>query len=92
MSADNAHFRVHWIDRGVEPKVKPDPLYPNGIDVDGAGEAIPACRIDLPYPARRVGFYSIECLICGITIRLTTAGRPDDPRSLTVACRERTRH
>ncbi len=79
-------MKVTWIDGHREPACAPNPVYPAGIDLNGPGEG-PRCRTDLPYPARRIGWYSVECETCGQTIMVTTAGRADDPRSLTMACR-----
>jgi hypothetical protein len=79
-------FKVVWIDRHREPQVAPDPEFPNGIDVDVSDGKEPSCRVDLPYPAKRCGMFYIECKRCGINAIITTAGRPDDPRSFTVAC------
>lgn len=44
------------------------------------------CSIELPYPAKRCGVYVIECAKCGQKNALTTAGRPDDPRTVTMGC------
>jgi hypothetical protein len=79
-------FEIKWIDRGREPQRPPNPSYPSGIDVDVSHGAEPACVADLPYPARRCGFYFVKCSICGYVVALTTAGRPDDPRSIRVPC------
>ena len=35
----------------------------------------------------RCGVYLVECKICGSSVALTTAGRIDDPRSVTIACK-----
>ncbi len=64
----------------------PDPAYPNGIDLDGSRSGQDACKVALPYPALRCGHYRIECKLCGIRIALSTAGRTDDPRSITLPC------
>jgi hypothetical protein len=74
---------INWIDHGREPTQKPNPDYPDGIDLD-SGER-PACKVELPYPAKRCGVYIVKC-DCGVTIAITTAGRPDDPRSVMVPC------
>lgn len=84
-----ARFKVAWIDRGFEPRLKPNPAYPTGIDLDLSDGSEPRCRSELPYPAKRVGFYQIECERCGKTALVTTAGRADDPRSVTLACKVR---
>lgn len=46
-----------------------------------------SCRVALPYPAKRCGAYVVTCRICGTRTGVTTAGRADDPRSLTVSCK-----
>lgn len=76
---------VRWIDSGREPKVKPDPAWPNGVDLDTGVR--PACRVELPYPAKRIGYYLITCYQCDTQAVCTTAGRPDDPRSMMVPCK-----
>jgi hypothetical protein len=82
--ADN--LSVKWLDKGREPKCAPDPAYPSGIDVDLSFGAARTCRTDLFYPAKRCGVYVVRCSICGHSVGVTTAGRPDDPRSLVIAC------
>ena len=82
-------FRVEWIDRGREPQCKPNPTYPNGIDLPAIRD-LPACKTDLPYPAPRCGLYYVECLVCGMNALITTAGRPDDPRSVALNCKRGT--
>jgi hypothetical protein len=80
-------LEVVWIDGGREPVAKPNPAYPNGIDLGYAAPGQMSCRTDLPYPARRCGKYFIKCMICGMTLLATTAGRRDDPRSVTIPCK-----
>ena len=86
-------FRIQWIDRKREPQCPPNPDYPDGVDINSAMFAAPGprCFTKLPYPARRCGTYVVECLTCGQNAAITTAGRPDDPRSLTIDCQP-TRH
>jgi hypothetical protein len=82
------NLKVSWIDRGFEPTQKPDPNFPNGIDLDlTKGE--PTCRTTLPYPAKRCGYFLIDCTLCGLQVLVTTAGRPDDPRSVRLECKKR---
>jgi hypothetical protein len=77
---------VKWISRGRPPTVSPDPAYPNGKDID-TGER-PACKVELPYPTKReVGLFYVSCKLCKTTLVLTTAGRPDDPRTVMVPCK-----
>lgn len=78
---------VDWIDRGRDPKCAPDPDFPNGRNLDISSGSARSCRADLPYPAARCGIYVVSCPICGQKIGVTTAGRPDDPKSLKIACK-----
>lgn len=79
-------LEAKWFDKGIEPTSKSNPAYPNGMTVDLAGDADCGCSIELPYPAKRCGLYVIKCSECNYTCGITTAGRPDDPRWVTVPC------
>lgn len=80
-------FTVDWIDKGREPRCQPNPLYPSGKDLDISHGAARVCVVDLPYPAQRCGLYVVKCSECGLSVGITTAGRPDDPRSVKLPCR-----
>lgn len=80
-------FDIDWIDLGREPKCKPNPEFPDGIDLDCSAGAKRACLATLPHPAKRCGFYAVECKVCGIRVAVSTAGRADDPRSVKIACK-----
>lgn len=80
-------FRVVWHDRGREPKNPPHPDYPDGVDVDLSGGRSINCVIELPYPAKRCGVYTVFCDKCRLMAAITTAGRSDDPRSVKLACK-----
>lgn len=82
-------LKVTWVDRGREPKCGPDPAFPTGKDLDVAGEAPRSCSTTLPYPAKRCGVYLVECLTCHLSVAISTAGRPDDPRSIRVPCQRK---
>lgn len=83
-------IKIEWIDSGREPKVAPNPKCPDGIDVDiSTPPGGWNCRVELPYPARRIGHYLLECDICGSRVAITTAGRRDDPRSATIPCKRK---
>ncbi len=82
-----ARHDILWLDSGRAPSEPANPAYPKGMDVVLGGPGVRTCRIDLPYPAARCGAYLVNCLVCGAHVRLSTAGRADDPRSLTVPCR-----
>lgn len=81
-------FDVFWKDAGKEPQCEPNPNYPEGIDVDVTLGQEPSCVIELPYPASRIGAYVVTCKKCGSCNGCTTAGRPDDPRSIRMPCKE----
>ena len=78
---------VELIDFKRYPECQPDPRYPNGIDCDVSEGASLTCLADIPYPAPRCGLMSVKCEKCGLTVALTVAGRPDDPRSVKLACK-----
>lgn len=96
-------LQVEWVDGGREPRMPPDPRYPDGIDLDEtthqridvkSGAVISAdadrksCFTFLrPYPAPRCGSFVIECDVCGLRAIVTTAGRRDDPRSVRLPCK-----
>jgi hypothetical protein len=71
---------VEWIDRGREPQVAPNPDYPNGKPLrltDIVKAKVKHCKVDLPYPAKRCGVYVVKCKQCGLSVGVTTAGRPE---------------
>lgn len=80
---------ITWLDREREPKVAPNPEFPEGIDIPPQYPERTWCKVNLPYPAKRIGLYVIHCIECGVSVGVTTAGRPDDPRSVTINCKER---
>jgi hypothetical protein len=79
-------FRIEWVDGERAPSGVPDPRYPEGVNLDIAAGRSPNCQVGLPYPAPRCGFFVVTCDFCGVRIAVTTAGRPDDPRSVRIAC------
>ena len=79
-------FSIEWVDRGYEPQNPADPDYPDGVYFGFPIPGRPSCKVDLPYPAKRCGLYVVRCRRCGIRIGITTAGRRDDPRSVTFIC------
>ena len=85
-TSQGEEMKVAWVDSGREPQCKPDSNYPNGKDLDiSLGKR--SCLVELPYPAKRCGYYVIECEKCNFSMACTTAGRPDDPKSLRVPCK-----
>lgn len=83
----DSKVKIEWVDGGREPQCSPNPSFPEGIDLDCSSGAELACTYDLPYPAKRCGYYLITCKVCGFKAGATTAGRPDDPRSITMPCK-----
>jgi hypothetical protein len=77
---------VRWHDSGREPSQPANPKFPCGMDIDFTAGATRTCLVQLPYPARRCGFYSVKCRTCSYSIAIATAGRLDDPRSVKLAC------
>jgi hypothetical protein len=75
----------------------PDPAYPNGIAIDASNPVVgqgphvfkPTCTVPLPYPAPERGDWIVRCQQCPMSVYVTAAGRPDDPISVTMSCRER---
>ena len=86
--ADGPDFEIEWRDAGSEPRCATNPAYPDGVDLD-VSRGRPGCIASLPYPTRRCGAYVVTCRRCGYRAACTTAGRPDDPRSIKVPCKER---
>jgi hypothetical protein len=80
-------IKVEWFDSGREPQCAPDPDYPKGKDLD-ISDGSKSCCAQLPYPAKRCGYFVVACSKCGMSVAVTTAGRPDDPRSLRMPCKE----
>jgi hypothetical protein len=79
-------LKAKWIDSGREPKCAPDPAFPDGKDVDASNGERLTCSIDLQHPTPRCGYYVVECDTCDFVVVVTTAGRPDDPRSVMLPC------
>jgi hypothetical protein len=91
MVSGKGSFELRFIDGGQEARCKPDPKYPDGMDLDISGGAMISCIIPLPYPAPRCGMYDVECKVCGFTAMVSVAGRADDPRSLRIPCKKKSR-
>lgn len=79
---------VEFVSHHRKPQVAPDPRYPNGIDIDLTDGAKIACLADLPYPAECCGVLMVRCKNCGYSVAITTAGRPDDPRTVKLPCQK----
>ena len=83
----SSHIEVKWFDSGRTPKCPPNPDFPDGMDLDGIMPGERACKVDLEYPTARCGVYFIKCNRCMTVMAVSTAGRPDDPRSVRVPCK-----
>lgn len=60
-----------------------NPEYPDGKDIrmpSGFG-----CIVKLPYPAPECGAHIVRC-VCGASVAVTAAGRPDDPKTVQMIC------
>lgn len=77
---------VTWLTKNRKAQCPPDANFPNGKDIDIAGD-FPSCQVDIPYPAPECGTWIVKCAACGLSIGVTAAGRPDDPKSIKIACR-----
>lgn len=82
-----AKARIVWLDGNRKAQNPPDPAFPNGVDAGPVGTKLKNCKVELPYPAPQCGAYLVKCETCQQTTLVTTAGRPDDPRSVTMICR-----
>lgn len=85
---------VVWHRTGGTATQPPNLKYPDGVDVGypaQIGDDGPRlrCKVAIPYPAAGIGHWIISCKSCGMTVACTAAGRRDDPRSITMACRTR---
>jgi hypothetical protein len=80
---------IKWFDSGREPQCPPNPDFPDGMDIDVTVAGQKGCKTKLPYPAKRCGYYTVKCRQCGYCAIVTTAGRPDDPKSVKLPCRSK---
>lgn len=80
-------IKITFLDSGREPQCPPNPSFPDGMHVDMSMGSSYICTATLPYPAPRCGVMIIGCEKCGLTIAVTVAGRPDDPRTVKLACK-----
>ncbi len=80
-------FDIEFNQTGGKAKHKPNPNYPKGIDVDVSQGAKSTCTTPVGYPAKCIGFWSIECRVCRQKAAVTAAGRADDPRSVKLPCK-----
>jgi hypothetical protein len=92
VDVDEAPLSAKFIgDDGRQPTCAPDPRYPDGKDVDAA-VGLAGCSITLEHPTPCCGWWLIRCERCTHTSVVTAAGRPDDPRTITVPCLKEAPH
>jgi len=65
-----------------------NPEYPDGVNIHAEKADEACCLVELPYPAPECGVFHVHCGRCDLTVVVTAAGRADDPRTLTMPCRE----
>ena len=83
----STRFNIRWIDGdNIKTITRPDPAYPDGINLDQSSGQRPACRVILSYPAIGRGSHFGFCELCGNSFMVLANGAVDDPRSVTVAC------
>lgn len=93
MSENRGRHYTKWIGNGQKPTCSPDPDYPNGRSMDLTNDATPNCTVTLPhYPSDGRGVWVIGCFGCKLRIAITSAGRPDDPRTVKMACLSEAAH
>ena len=66
----------------------PNPAYPNGIAITIPHDGEFSCKANLPYPAPECGHFLVTCLVCKLSVAVTAAGRPDDPISIALPCKD----
>jgi hypothetical protein len=83
---------VKFNDSGHTATEKANPKWPNGRELSVAEPGQESCTWNLPYPAPRVGTYSVVCRRCHFTALVSVAGRADDPIMITLPCKQRGVH
>jgi hypothetical protein len=66
----------------------PNPDFPDGCHIE-ATEGKTGCSVEPPYPVPECGAWIVRCAACGMSVAITAAGRPDDPRSARIPCKGR---
>lgn len=77
---------LEWVSHGRKARCQPNPDYPGGVEVNLAGDGI-GCEKVIPYPAPECGVWVVRCERCGASTAITAAGRSDDPKQITLACK-----
>ncbi len=85
----SAQFTVIFTPSGRgQAQCPPNPEYPNGVDLDISLGSVQFCTVPLTYPAPECGMFDSQCSLCGRRVAVTAAGRPYDPKSVKIPCRE----
>ena len=82
-------FRVRFNGTGRKP-IPEDPHKKrpySGVDiVTPCAEGAPFCVVPIPFPAKEIGGWMVECTECQAKVSCAAHGRHDDPRSITLPC------
>jgi hypothetical protein len=78
-------FEFTLITDGRKAQCAPNPDFPIGMSVDAGFREM--CIVDVPYPSEACGILRVDCPKCGIKVGFTVAGRVDDPRRVTLPCK-----
>lgn len=82
-----AKFWVRFEGTGKKAQHPANPRFPDGVDIGAPpADGSPSCVCRLPYPAKEIGAWKVQCTECGAKVGCTAAGRADDPRSITILC------
>lgn len=74
--------------RSRDRRPPPPSDHPNGVDMDATGfRPVNTCLARLPYPAKGPGAHILACRMCGQRMVVTAEGKPDDARSVRMACK-----
>jgi len=79
---------VQWTGTGRKAQHPPDRRFPHGVEIRTNSPGRPYCVVFPPYPAKEIGTWTISCQKCGLVIVVTAAGRPDDPNTVYLGCKD----
>ena len=85
------HIDIKFFPSGRgQARCAPNPDFLDGVEIDGTNgdRSIASCLTTIPYPAPECGQWLLTCRLCSLTVLITAAGRPDDPRSARVPCQK----
>lgn len=83
-------FLIHFAESGRSLPGGPNPRFPNGTNIrlSAEDEDKPSCTVKLPYPAKSMGAWKVECSECGARAGCFAGGRADDPKSMQLLCKK----